>query len=449
MLNNKKHWSRSVKQCKVKILIVAILVILHSLPTLYATAQEEIAQEETVQEETAQDDAAQDDAVQDDTVQDDTAQDDAAQDDTVQEDIEEVYFDVSAQAVILMETTTGEVIYEENADLQLAPASVTKIMTLLLIFDALEEGKITLEDSVSVSEYAASMGGSQIYLEVGEVQSVETMIKAITVSSANDACVAMAEYISGTAEAFVIEMNERAEGLGMTNTNFVNCNGLDVDGHLTTARDIALMSQEIMTKYPEIQDYTMIWMEDITHVTSKGESVFGLSNTNRLVQAYEYTTGLKTGSTDEALFCISATATKEDVDLIAVIMAAPTSADRTRDAINLLNYGFSVTQKYEDVDESIYDDIPIIDGIYEVAQAQTEEIFAYVDVEGNDLSQIEKRITYEEGLTAPIEEGQTLGIVEYYINGSQIGSVALVATEAVEKMNYKYALTTLIPQFLL
>lgn len=419
MLNNKKHRSRNLKRCKIKILILGILVILHSLPTLYAAAQEDIEQDETAQE------------------------------DTTQEDTTELYFDVSAQAVILMETTTGKVIYEENADLQLAPASVTKIMTLILIFDALDEGKITLEDSVTVSEYAASMGGSQIYLEVGEVQSVETMIKAITVSSANDACVAMAEYISGTAEAFVNEMNERAEGLGMSNTNFINCNGLNVDGHITTARDIALMSQEIMTKYPEIQDYTMIWMEDITHVTSQGESVFGLSNTNRLVQAYEYTTGLKTGSTDEALFCISATATKDDIDLIAVIMVAPTSADRTRDAINLLDYGFSVTQKYEDVDESIYDDIPIIDGIYEVAQAKVGETFAYIDVEGNDLSQIEKRVTYEEGLTAPIEEGETLGSVEYYINGIQLGSVELVAIEAVDKMNYKYALTTLIPQFLL
>ncbi len=356
---------------------------------------------------------------------------------------------LTAQAVILMEMSTGKVIYEENADLQLAPASVTKIMTLILIFDALESGKITLEDSVTVSEYAASMGGSQIYLEVGEVQTVDTMIKAITVSSANDACVAMAEYISGTADAFVAQMNERAEGLGMVNTNFVNCNGLDIDGHVTTARDIALMSQEIMTKYPQIQDYTTIWMEDITHVTSKGESIFGLSNTNRLLQEYAYTTGLKTGSTDEALFCISATASKDDIDLIAVIMAAPTSADRTSDAITLLDYGFSVTQKYEDESQNIYDDIPIINGVEEVASGIAEDSFTYVETDGNDVSMIEKNVTYLEEIEAPIIEGQKIGSISYSLNGMELGAVDLVAMESIEQMSFRYALLELIPQFLL
>ncbi len=377
---------------------------------------------------------------------------DEVTEENVEENIEEIQgleLDLSAKAVILVETTTGKVIYEENADEQLPPASVTKIMTLILIFDALEEGKIHLEDKVTVSEYAASMGGSQIYLETGEIQSVETMIKAITVSSANDACVAMAEYICGTAEAFVEEMNLRAKELGMTNTNFVNCNGLDTEGHVTTARDIALMSQEIMVKYPQITDYTMIWMEDITHVTSKGESVFGLSNTNRLLQEYAYTTGLKTGSTSEALFCISATASKDDIDLIAVIMAAPSSAERTQDAITLLNYGFSVTQKYEDLNETIYSDIPIEKGTSEVASGIAEDTFTYVDVEGLDLSQLEKNIQYYEDLEAPIEKGEQLGEITYILGDKELATVDIVALEDTARISVKYVLKKLLPLWLL
>lgn len=361
----------------------------------------------------------------------------------------ETELDLSAKSVILLETTTGKVIYEDNADEQLPPASVTKIMTLILIFDALEAGTIHLDDEVTVSEYASSMGGSQIYLEVGEIQTVETMIKAITVSSANDACVAMAEYISGTADAFVAQMNLRADGLGMTNTNFVNCNGLDADGHVTTARDIGLMSQEIMTKYPEITDYTMIWTEDITHVTSQGESIFGLSNTNRLIQEYAYTTGLKTGSTDEALFCISATATKDDIDLIAVVMAAPTSTDRTQDAITLLNYGFSVTQIYENLNETVYNDISIEHGISETVTGKANEAFTYVDVDGSDLSQIETTVSYYNELEAPIYIGQAIGEITYLLNGDEIGSLIIEATEEVDKMSFKYAIKELLTLWLL
>ena len=190
--------------------------------------------------------------------------------------------EVSAPSALLMEASTGQVIYEKDADSKRPPASVTKIMTLLLIFDALESGKIKLEDEVTTSEYAASMGGSQVFLEPGEVQTVDTLIKCIAVASANDGCVTMAEYISGSEEVFVQQMNERAKELGMTNTHFVNCNGLDAEGHLTTARDIALMSRELITKHPAIRDYCMIWQENITHTTRKGSSEFGLSNTNKL-----------------------------------------------------------------------------------------------------------------------------------------------------------------------
>ncbi len=230
---------------------------------------------------------------------------------------------VSAPSVVLMEASTGQVIYEKEAHTSLHPASITKIMTMILIFDALEEGKISLEDTVTVSEYAASMGGSQVFLEPGETQTVETMLKCISVASANDACVAMAEHIWGSEQEFVSRMNQRARDLGMKNTTFVNCCGLDVDGHMTTAWDVALMSRELITRYPQIHNYCTIWMENITHVTRRGSSEFGLTNTNKLIRQYPYATGLKTGSTSQAKYCVSATAEKDGMKLIAVIMAAP------------------------------------------------------------------------------------------------------------------------------
>ena len=249
---------------------------------------------------------------------------------------------ITSPAAILMEASTGQVIYEKDADTVLHPASITKIMTLILIFDALNSGKINLTDDVTVSEYAASMGGSQVFLEPGETQTVETMIKCISVASANDACVAMAELIAGSEEGFVAKMNERAKGLGMNNTTFINCCGLDTDGHMSTARDVALMSRELIVQYPQIHNYSTIWMDTITHVTRKGESEFGLTNTNKLIKQYQWATGLKTGSTGLAKCCLSATANKDGVELIAVIMAAPDSKTRFSDAVTLLNYGYSV-----------------------------------------------------------------------------------------------------------
>ena len=210
---------------------------------------------------------------------------------TAGEEQTEASVDITAPSAVLMESSTGTVIFEKDADTARPPASVTKVMTMLLIFDALAEGSISLDDDVTVSEYAASMGGSQVFLEPGETQTVETMLKCIAVASANDACVAMAEYICGNEEEFVNRMNERAAGLGMENTHFVNCNGLDAEGHVTSARDIALMSRELITKYPQVHDYSMIWMENITHTTNKGTSEFGLTNTNKLVRQYEYATG--------------------------------------------------------------------------------------------------------------------------------------------------------------
>ena len=226
-------------------------------------------------------------------------------------------------SAVLMEASTGQIIYEKGADDKRNPASVTKVMTLILIFDALAEGKIHLSDEVVTSAHAKSMGGSQVFLEEGETQTVETLIKCIVIASGNDASVAMAEYISGTEEAFVQQMNERAEGLGMTKTHFVDCCGLTEDpSHVTTARDIALMSRELIDQYPQIHNYSTIWMENITHVTKQGTKEFGLSNTNKLLRmATNFkVTGLKTGSTSLAKYCLSATAEKDGVRLIATIM---------------------------------------------------------------------------------------------------------------------------------
>jgi D-alanyl-D-alanine carboxypeptidase (penicillin-binding protein 5/6) len=343
---------------------------------------------------------------------------------------------ISAPSAILIEASTGTVIYEKNADEARPPASVTKVMTMLLIFDALAEGKIQLEDTVSVSEYAASMGGSQVYLEPGETQTVETMLKCISVASANDACVAMAEYIAGTEEEFVRQMNERAKGLGMEHTNFVNCNGLDVDGHEISARDIALMSRELITKYPEIHDYCMIWMENITHTTKKGTSEFGLTNTNKLVRQYQYTTGLKTGSTDLAKFCVSATAEKDGMELIAVVMAAETSKERFSDAITMLNYGFGTCQLYQDTPTAKLDPIPIKGGIEDELPCEYADDFVYLDTEGINLSNITKRVEVLESVTAPIEKGEVVGALIYELDGRELGRTDIISSISVEKASF-------------
>ena len=255
--------------------------------------------------------------------------------------------ELTAPSAILIEASTGQVIYEKNATEQRSPASITKIMTLLLTFEALENGKISLKDSVLTSEHAASMGGSQVFLEEGETQDMETMIKCIVVASANDASVAVAEYIAGSEAAFVDLMNKKAVELGMVDTHFEDCCGLsDSDLHYTSAKDVAIMSRELITNYPQIYDYTGIWMEDITHVTQRGSSTFTLSSTNKLLKQYPYTTGLKTGSTSKAKFCVSATAQKDNIDLIAVVMGCENGKERFKEAAALLNYGFSVSTLY-------------------------------------------------------------------------------------------------------
>lgn len=344
--------------------------------------------------------------------------------------------DISAPSAVLMEASTGTVIYEKDADTARPPASVTKVMTMLLIFDALEAGSIHLEDEVTTSEYAASMGGSQVFLEPGEIQTVDTMLKCIAVASANDACVAMAEYICGSEEEFVRKMNERAKGLGMDNTNFVNCNGLDAEGHVTSARDIALMSRELIVKYPQIHDYSMIWMENITHNTSKGTSEFGLTNTNKLVRQYEYATGLKTGSTGEAKFCVSATGEKNGIEMIAVVMGAETSKERFADAVKLLNHGFGKCQLYTDESTPDVQSADVEGGVREYVSVERPGAFSYLDMTGANLAEVEKRTEMNENLSAPLKKGDVIGYIVYSIDGREIGRAELTAGEAVEKAGF-------------
>lgn len=344
---------------------------------------------------------------------------------------------LSAPNIVLMEASTGAIIYEKDSHTSLHPASITKIMTLILIFDALDKGQIKLEDTVSVSEYAASMGGSQVFLEPGETQTVETMIKCISIASANDACVAMAEFISGSEAAFVEQMNARAKGLGMEDTNFVNCCGLDVDGHMTSAYDVALMSRELTVKYPQIHDYSTIWMENITHTTKKGSTEFGLTNTNKLIKQYQYATGLKTGSTNKAKYCVSATAEKDGIELIAVVMAAPDYKIRFEDATALLNYGFSCCQVYQDEKPEPLSDLAVKGGVTESVPLHYENSFSYLNTTGDDLSTIKKEIVLPESVSAPVKKDAVAGKITYTLNGKEIGSVSILYSDSVEKATFR------------
>ena len=392
-------------------------------------AEEEESSTEEISEENGQDKNTSDETVAEDNASEgnNTEENSAGETDT--------QIEISAPSAVLMEASTGTVLYEKDADTARPPASVTKIMTMLLIFDALNNGTISLDDEVTTSEYAASMGGSQVFLEAGEVQTVDTLLKCISVASANDACVAMAEYICGNEEEFVKRMNERAGELGMDNTTFKNCNGLDEKGHVTSARDIALMSRELITRYPQIRDYCMIWMENITHTTSKGTSEFGLSNTNKLVRQYEYATGLKTGSTGEAKFCVSATAEKNGVELIAVIMAADNSRQRFQDAVTLLNYGFGKCQIYTDDNPEPLPDAEVEGGVQDQVRAGYGNSFTYLDTEGANLNSIEKE-TEMNKTQAPVSKGDVLGRVVYRLDGNEIGSVDIVAEDSVAKAGF-------------
>lgn len=350
----------------------------------------------------------------------------------------EAVLDIGSPSAILMEASTGAVIYEKNPDEALRPASITKIMTLLLTFEALEQGKIHLEDEVITSAYAQSMGGSQVFLEAGEIQTVDTLIKCIAVASGNDAAVAMAEHIAGSEEAFVGLMNEKAYELNMTATHFEDCCGLTDSGtHVTSARDVAIMSRELITKYPAIYDYTKIWMEDIVHNTARGSTPFTLTSTNKLLRQYPYSTGLKTGSTSSAKYCYSGTASKDGIDLIAVVMAAPDHKIRFQDALKLLQYGFSVSKLYVDENTDDLTNAEVTGGIEKTVELKYEAPFSYLDIQGSDFNQIHKEIKLSKEHHAPIEEGSIAGEAVYFLNDQKIGSVNILYNSSVKEAKYR------------
>ncbi len=357
---------------------------------------------------------------------------------------------LQAHGAVLMEASTGQIVYEKAGEEHVSPASITKIMTLILIFDALDEGSISLEDEVITSAYAQSMGGSQVFLEEGEVQTVDTLIKCIIVSSGNDACVAMAEYLEGSETEFVKKMNKRAESLGMKDTHFEDCCGLtDSDGHYTSARDVALMSRELITRYPKIKEYSTIWMDTITHVTKRKTSEFGLANTNKLLKQYQWTTGLKTGSTSKAKYCVSATAEQNGMELIAVIMGAPDYKVRFSEAKTLLEYGYSHCSLYRDSSGTKTKSVPVENGCEDSVKTICKEPFSYLATGGENVAEVKKKVTYAKNLTAPVKKGQKAGAVSYYLKGNKIGETPVIAAENVEKAGFENSLHSLFSSFLL
>lgn len=358
--------------------------------------------------------------------------------------------DITSPSAIVIEASTGQVIYEKNAEERRSPASITKIMTLLIIFDYLENGKVRLEDEVRTSAHAQSMGGSQVFLEEGEIQTLDTLIKCIAVASGNDAAVAAAEHVAGSEEEFVYLMNQRAAGLGMENTHFEDCCGLtDSDGHYTSAKDVAIMSRELITKYPKIFDYTGIWMEDITHTTNRGTETFTLSSTNKLLKSYEWATGLKTGSTSKAKFCLSATARKDGMDLIAVVMGAEEGKIRFSEAITLLSYGYSVSHIYEDKNEDILPVVPIKGAIVNDTEVAYQAPFRYLDTTGQNLDGVEKIISLPEQVQAPVKAGDVAGEAIYLLAGNKLGSVPIIFKEDVPVAVYKDFVRKAFEAFLL
>ena len=342
--------------------------------------------------------------------------------------------ELTSPSVILMESTTGQVLYEKNAAQRRSPASITKIMTLLLTFEALENGTVTLSDEVVTSEHASSMGGSQVFLETGEVQTLETLIKCIAVASGNDASVAVAEHIAGSEQAFVEKMNEKALQLGMVDTHFEDCCGLtDSENHYSCARDVAIMSRELTLHHPHVFDYTKIWMEGITHVTPRGNSEFMLSSTNKLLKQYHYTTGLKTGFTSKAGFCLSATASKDGIDLIAVCMGAGDSKTRNAETKALLAYGFSKCRLYTDENTDLPQTILLRGGVEEAVPIRPQGSFRYLDVEGRNLAGIRKEIALPDQVNAPAAEGEAVGQVNYYLGEELLGTMPILFAADIDR----------------
>ena len=340
---------------------------------------------------------------------------------------------LESKSGILMDAATGTILYEKNSHEAMPPASVTKVMTMLLIYEAEEAGQFSWKDSVQVSEHAASMGGSQVFLEPGEIQTAADMTKCIAIASANDAAVAMAEFVAGSEEAFVERMNKRAKELGMQDTCFRNACGLDTDGHMTSAHDIAVMSRELMTRFPEIREYTTTWQDRIVHKTRKGESEFGLTNTNKLIKWYEGATGLKTGSTGKALYCLSGTAERDGLHLIAVVMAAPDFKVRFQETMKLLDYGFAnySAQKGLPAEEKMAE-IPITKGMADTVDAVVKEEISFL-LKKDSGKEWETKVETLPIVDAPVKKGEKVGEVVYTISGKEVGRADLITAEDVEK----------------
>ncbi len=349
-------------------------------------------------------------------------------------------FVLNCASAILIEAETGKVLFEQNADQPLPPASVTKIMTLLLVMDAIENKKISIDDILVCSDNAASMGGSQIYLEAGEQMSVEDLIKSVVISSANDAALVLAEAVAGSEDAFVAKMNQYAAELGMKNTTFENTNGLDdtVTKHLTSARDIAIMSRELI-KYETILKYSSIWMDSVRNGT------FGLTNTNRLIRFYKGATGLKTGSTSKAMFCISATAKRDNMHLICVIMGAETRDIRNASATQLLDWGFANYSLYMDNNDEL-GSLKVKNGKMNTVDLVSNPFYCVIS-KGNN-KKIEKKYIINENISAPIKKGDILGTVEYICSGTKIGSNDIVSADSIEKIEFMDVLERLFSCFL-
>ncbi len=337
---------------------------------------------------------------------------------------------LTSRAALLMEKTTGQILFAQNEHEVLEPASVTKIMTLLLTMDAIDSGAMSYDDVVTVSANAAGMGGSQVFLAEGEKITVEELLKSVCVSSGNDAAVALAEKVSGVTELFVEQMNNRAKGLGMDDTHFVNCTGLTAKGHVTSAYDIALMSRELLTKHPDIRRFTTIWMDTIR------DGTFGLANTNKLIRFYDGATGLKTGYTSSAGYCISATAEREGMELIAVIMKGETADKRNTDAKALLNYGFSTYALVSAAPEEPLPTLPVSMGEAEQVSLTLPEEGVTALVEKARANTLERRIDLPEGLTAPVAAGQPVGTLTLLDGETEVLTVPILAAEDVPRRSW-------------
>jgi len=361
---------------------------------------------------------------------------------------EEGTLSIESPSVLLMELNSGQVLYEKDPDTARKPASVTKVMTMLLAFEALDSGKRKLDDMITVSANAAGMGGSQVYLEEGEQQSFEDLLKCMIVSSANDAATAVGEAIAGSEEGFVALMNERAKELGMENTHFENACGLEAEGHKMSARDIAVLSRQLLLNHPEVTEYTTIWMDTITHKTKRGESEFGLANTNKFLKKYEGANGLKTGYTSAAGFSMSATAVRDKTTLIAVVMGAKTKDIRYADAAKLLDYGFANCSIYED--NKVLDgknQISIKDGVKKSVKVEAKSSFRYVFVGEDKDGDIQKEIQILKD-QAPVKKGDVVAKAVYSKDGKELGSMDIVAAENIEKQKYHHALQRIFEQYI-